>query len=54
MKASERLWLTADGDRVVAEDDPDAAYLFAAEGDELDSAEAKRLGVRDGKAPAKR
>jgi hypothetical protein len=51
MNAAERLYLTANGDKVVPENDPDAAYLLAAEGNELDAADVKRLGIKDGKAP---
>jgi hypothetical protein len=50
MKAAERLYLTANG-KVVPEGHADAAYLLAAEGDDLDAADVKRLGIKEGKAP---
>ena len=43
--AEERLWLTADRERVVGEGDPEAAFLLAAEGDTIEAEEAKRLGL---------
>lgn len=52
MQASERLYLTADGERVVSEGDPDAASLFAAEGDEIDDEDAKRFGLKSKGKPA--
>jgi hypothetical protein len=42
---SERLWLTADRDRVVADGDPEAAFLLVVAGGELDRSEAERLGL---------
>jgi hypothetical protein len=51
MKAAERIYLTANGDKVVPEGHDDAAYLLAAEGDDLDAADVKRLGIKEGKAP---
>ena len=45
--ASQRLFRTAD-DRIVTEDDPDAAFLFAGEGDEIIAADAERFGLSSG------
>lgn len=43
--AKQRLFRTADG-RIVAEGDPDAAFLFAsAEGEEIDPNEAEEYGL---------
>jgi hypothetical protein len=41
----ERLWYTADKERVVQEGDVDAASLFCVPGDEVPKAEAQRLGL---------
>lgn len=38
----ERLWLTADRERLVADGDPDAAYLFATPGQAVSRDEAER------------
>ena len=43
--ADRRLYLTADKDRVVEEDDIRGAFLLVAEGRQIDGAEAERLGV---------
>jgi len=40
-----RLFLTADRSRVVAEDDPEAAWLLVGEGCELPAEEAARYGL---------
>lgn len=45
--ANERLWLTADGKRVVSEGDPEAASLLAAKGHNVPRAEAERLGLTE-------
>ncbi len=45
--APRRLYVTADWARVVPEDSPDAAFLLAAEGQRLDEATARRLGLLD-------
>lgn len=45
MKADKRLYLNADRSKVVEEGDPEAAYLFAAEGAEVPDAEAKKYGL---------
>lgn len=42
--APRRLYRTAD-DRIVPEGDPDAAFLFACEGDEISDADAKQYGL---------
>ena len=44
-KADRRLYHNADKSKVVEEDDPEAAYLAIAEGQEVPDAEAKRLGL---------
>lgn len=48
MEAKERLWLTADGKRLVGEGDPKAATLYAAPGDEIPDEAAARFGLEDG------
>lgn len=56
MRAEERIWLTADRKAVVSEGHPKAAFLWAAEGDEIPEADAERFGLRDGRiahGPAK-
>lgn len=45
-KATGRYYLTADKSRVVAEGDPEAAFLYCVPGTELDADEAERLGLR--------
>lgn len=45
----ERLYLTADGKRVVGEGDADAASLFAATGKPISEADARRFGIVDGR-----
>lgn len=45
MQADRKLWLTADRERVVEDGDPDAAFLLAAEGDELDDEDVERYGL---------
>lgn len=42
--ATKRLMRTAD-DKVVAEDDPAAAFLFASEGDAISDEDAERYGI---------
>jgi hypothetical protein len=44
-EGKEKLFLNADKDKLVKEDSPEAAFLFAAPGDEVDDDEAKRLGL---------
>jgi len=43
-----RLFLTADKDRLVAPDDPAAAFLWAVEGDEVSDEDAAALGYTGG------
>lgn len=50
--ANERLYLTADRDRVVAAGDPDAAVLFATPGKRIPRVEAERLGLLEVDVPA--
>lgn len=40
-----KLWLTADRNRVVEDGDPDAAFLLAVRGDEIDAETAQRYGL---------
>lgn len=44
-----RLFLTADKDRLVEPDDPEAAFLWAGEGDEVTEEAAKAVGYTGGK-----
>jgi len=53
MKAMERLWFTADKERLVGEGDPEAATLYAAVGDEIPESAAERFGIVDGRLDAK-
>lgn len=46
MIATKRLWLTADGKRLVDEGDPDAASLYAAIGDEIPASAVERFGLK--------
>ena len=48
MQARERLWLTADKQRLVGEGHRDAATLYAAIGDEVPQEAADRFGLVDG------
>ena len=48
MIAKERLYLTADKSKVVAEGDKRAAFLYAAVGDEIPENAAKQFGLVDG------
>lgn len=45
VEAEERLWLTADRERIVAEGDPEAAFLYASPGKRIDRLEAVRYGL---------
>lgn len=49
MKATERLYLTVDRTRVVAEGDPDAAFLWKTPGKDISAAEAKQYGITEPK-----
>lgn len=44
LKANKDLFLTADRSRVVDADDPEANYLLARKGDEINDADARRYG----------
>ena len=51
VQPEERLWLTADREKIVAEDDPLAAFLFATPSDRISVEDAERYGlIRSGKA----
>lgn len=50
VRVDEKLWLTADRDRLVADGDPEAAHLFAAAGDEITRDEAEQFGLVKAKA----
>lgn len=52
IEAGEKLWLTADRDRVVKDGDPEAAFLLATPGKRIPLDEAERLGLT-GKSKAK-
>lgn len=58
MRAKERLYLTGDKTRLVRHGDPKAAFLYAAEGDDIPDTAAKKFGLVDGllkkSAPANR
>lgn len=55
MLARERLYLTADRDRLVRTGDPKAAFLYASPGDEIPDSAAARFGLADGRLkPGKR
>lgn len=45
VESEDRLWLTADGERVVVESDPAAASLFAVPGQRISRADAIRYGL---------
>lgn len=51
MKAMMRLFLTTCLTRLVAEDDPDAATLYAGIGDEIPESAAEKFGLVDGLFP---
>lgn len=46
--ADRRLWLNQDRTKVVDEGDPEAAFLLAAKGHEIDAETAKRYGLGGG------
>lgn len=54
MRAQERLYLTADKKKLVGEGDPKAAFLYAAEGDEIPDSAAAMFGLADGRLKAKK
>lgn len=45
VRADKRYYLNADRSRVVDEHSPDAAYLLAAEGDDITNEDVKRYGL---------
>jgi hypothetical protein len=45
VEAEERLWLTADRERVVPDGHPDAAFLFTTPGQQITREEAERYGL---------
>jgi predicted flap endonuclease-1-like 5' DNA nuclease len=49
--ARQRLYLTGDKSRVVAEGDKRASFLFAVPGDEIPESAAARFGLVDGRLP---
>jgi hypothetical protein len=49
MQAKEHLYFTAERDRLVGEGDPAAAFLYAAQGDEIPDSAAERFGLDDGR-----
>lgn len=53
VEINERLFLTAD-EKVVPEGHPDAAFLWASPGDEVDDDEADRVGYKPAKKAAKK
>mgnify|MGYP001581696603 CR=1 FL=1 len=50
--ARQRLWLTAEGDRLVPDGDPDAASLFVAAGHRISRQDAERFGLLGGAGEA--
>lgn len=44
--ATERLWLTADRERVVKDGDPQAAFLFATPGKKISAEDVERFGLK--------
>lgn len=52
--AQQRLYLTAEKDRLVRQDDPAAAFLYCSPGDEIPASAAEHFGVVDGKLRPRR
>jgi hypothetical protein len=50
--ADKALWLNADRSKVVEEGSPDAAFLLASKGKEIDAATAERYGLGGKKTKA--
>ncbi len=50
VEADERLWVTADGQKVVSPDDPDAAFLYAVPGQRISRDDAERYGLVKGRS----
>jgi hypothetical protein len=53
MEAKQRLWLTKDGKRLVADGNPQATTLYAAPGDEIPDETARRFGLKAGRLAKK-
>ena len=53
VKITERLYLTADKERVVPEGDPEAAFLFATPGKEISAEDAEKYSLGAKKQAAK-
>jgi len=51
VRADKRYYLNADRSRVVEEGHPSAAYLLAAEGDDISNEDVKRYGLGKKQAP---
>lgn len=45
-KSDRRIYLNADKSKVVEGDSPEAAHLFAVEGDDVSDEDAKRYGLK--------
>lgn len=54
MICKQRLYLTADKAKVVADGDPKAAFLYAVPGDEIPESAVKLYGLTDGGLPEKK
>ena len=54
MEAKSRLFLNAARDKLVAEGHADAAFLYAAPGDEIPTEAAELFGLVDGDLPKKK
>ena len=52
MDVREKMWLTADRSRVVKDGDPEAKFLYATPGMNLQPHEADRFGIVDGTVPS--
>lgn len=53
VEAVDPIWLNADRTKVVAEGDPEAAFLFASPGKRISVEDAARYGLISEKTPAK-
>lgn len=54
MICTQRLYLTADKQKLVAEGDPAAAFFYAAPGHEIPAEMAEKFGLVDGALPEKK
>lgn len=54
MRADKHYYVNADRSRIVDRDDPSAAYLLAAEGDDISAEDVKRYGLDKPKAKAEK